>query len=95
MAERNNKKEKTHSELWKWAAVSLFGVLAGGTPNYMFDLQKRPTRQEVSLMIAKEAPSTVYSELRDISTIQKTVQIQQAKFSATLESLLYEIKRKR
>ena len=78
---------------WKYVAVTTIGMLIGGAPSHFSDL--RPTRDEVSTMIQKEAPLTFANDLKEIKQVQNEIKIEQAKLSVTLESVLYELKREK
>tara|TARA_R100000656_G_C3874597_1_gene112974 strand:+ start:158 stop:382 length:225 start_codon:yes stop_codon:yes gene_type:complete len=70
------------------------GILVGGAPSHFLQLQNVPDRQEVSRMITKEAPISVAPDIKDLLEAQNNIKVELAKLTGTLESILYELKRR-
>lgn len=66
---------------------TLIGILLGGAPGYFLIGPNKPTRNEVSQMIRKEAPVTVYDTL-------KSIEIQQAEMRTDIKNILETIRTK-
>lgn len=80
--------------VWKSIAMLSMGILVGGAPSHLLQLQNVPDRQEVSLMITKEAPISVAPDIKDLLEAQNNIKVELAKLTGTLESILYELKRR-
>lgn len=80
--------DKKLKEIWVLISVALvstvFGAIIGGIPDY-FD---KPSRQEVSSMIMKEAPLALRADIKNIELSQKEIQIRQAEMRAILAQVL-------
>ena len=79
--------------MWQKIAIGAVCTLFGGVPSYFFDIRERPTFEQVSHMILKEAPSTVASEIKSMLITQSQIQVDQARTNAILEGVLNELKR--
>jgi len=80
--------------VWKSIAMICMGILVGGAPSHFLQLQNVPDRQEVSRMITKEAPISVAPDIKDLLEAQNNIKVELAKLTGTLESILYELKRR-
>ena len=70
---------ETANWLYKLVIGSLLGILIGGSSTFLAGLDK-PTRKEVSAMIIKEAPVTMYDTL-------KTIEIKQAEMGRDIKNI--------
>jgi len=69
-------------------------ILVAGVSSYFLPSQNVPNRQEVPGMLTKEAPISVAPDIKDLLEAQNNIKVELAKLTGTLESILYELKRR-
>lgn len=79
--------------IWREIAIGAICLLAGGAPSYFSELPKRPTREEVSTMIVKEAPAALQTQMKEIVDSQNAMNIQSARLTTMLENVIMELQR--
>ena len=77
--------------LWKPLAISTISILVTSASAFIMMVDK-PTVNEVSKMIEKEAPQSIKNELREIKLTQKTIEISMAKQAVQLDQMLQKLK---
>jgi hypothetical protein len=90
------KKKETRNvgkEVWKFMTISVVSLLIGGVPGYFLIGPNKPTKNEVSAMIKKEAPLAIRQELKEIELTQKSIEIEIAKQSVQISQILEAVKR--
>ena len=78
--------------IWKTIALIVISVLITAFPSWLL-LSDKPTKEQVSLMIIKEAPLSISTELKEIRQIQKSLEIGLAKQSVHIEAILNAVKK--
>tara|TARA_R100001082_G_C4320454_1_gene140889 strand:- start:42 stop:299 length:258 start_codon:yes stop_codon:yes gene_type:complete len=77
--------------LWKPLAISAISILVTSASAFIM-MADKPTVNEVSKMIEKEAPQSIKNELREIKLTQKTIEISMAKQAVQLDQVLEKLK---
>jgi len=77
--------------LWKPLAISTISILVTSASAF-FMVANKPTVNEVSKMIEKEAPQSIKNELREIKLTQKTIEISMAKQAVQLDQIVQKLK---
>lgn len=80
-------------DIWKFIAVSIVSLLLGGSPGYFLIGPNKPTINQVSAMIKKEAPLAIQQELKEIKLTQKSIEINMAKQSVQIAQILEAVKK--
>jgi Ser-tRNA(Ala) deacylase AlaX len=74
----------TSTDIWKSTSIGALGLLVATLP---FIYGTIPNHDDISHMIATQAPIAVSGELKQIIETQNQIKIEQAKTATTLETL--------